>query len=100
MILYTADWNRENAIVHTSTKNESFVRMHHILKKMGIVNNAFFLALKDKDLLDINPFDPEHLTTEEVAKITYEIKINPWYYFREILRIPASSIEPIPLRLN
>lgn len=101
MILFQNDWNAyPNAIVHTTTANRSFLKMHFILKEMGIKNNAFFLALHDQSLKDVDPFNMAKMTPELALKIGIEIKINPWYYLREIVRIPASGTDPIHYRLN
>lgn len=79
-------------MIHYNTKNISFLRMHYILKEMGITNNVFFLQLFDETLVDVDPFDEEHLTDEQKIRIHIEISKNPWYYFREIVRIPATDI--------
>ena len=41
-----------------STKNISFLKMTKILTKLGVKNNDFFLALRDTDLIGVDPFDP------------------------------------------
>ena len=80
-------------MIQYNTRNNSFLKMHYILKTMGIKNNAFFLELKDPDLLYVDPFDEDELTLELQFKILIEIKRNPWYFFREILRVPGSGGE-------
>lgn len=72
------------------TKNESFKRMYNDLYKMGIKNNKFFLRLYDKDLLGIDPYQPI-LPLELQIKIIFECIINPWYYLREVCRIPEDG---------
>ena len=101
MILYEQDWAlHPNAIVHTQTKNKHFVKMHFILKKMGVKNNAFFLSLLNPELADVDPFDVDHLTPQQAAAIAVEAKLNPWYYLRELVRAPSMGTEPIRFRLN
>lgn len=100
MILFHDDWYTQKAIPHISTKNKSFLKMHVILKKMGIKNNSFFLALHDKDLESIDPHKLKDPSTELGTRINMEITRNPWYFVREIVRVPASSIDPIPFQLN
>ncbi len=100
MILYRNDWGRQPATVHLTTKNQSFLKMYHVLKDMGIKNNAFFLALHQPELADVDPFDLDTITPKLAIKIGAECHINPWYFFREILRIPATGVDAIPLRLN
>ena len=73
--------------IHKTTTNKSFLAMHNLLKDLNITNNKFFLRIYDKKLIDIDPFS-ENLTYEQKARILKEIKINPWYFIREIIRIP------------
>ena len=77
--------------IQKNTKNRSFLAMYKILRDLGIKNNKFFLRLYDKALLDVDPFDEEHLSKEMKARIIREVKINPWYFFREIVRIPETG---------
>lgn len=100
MILYQDDWYTQSAIPHTTTKNESFIKMHRILKNMGIDNNAFFMALHDKELENIDPHTLKDPSKELATRIGVECTRNPWYYIREIVRLPASGIENIPFQLN
>ena len=76
----------------TTTKNTSFMNMHYFLKMKGIENNAFFLALYDTDLMNVDPRDPR-LNTFWKAKILKECKFNYWYFLREVIRIPESGSE-------
>lgn len=89
MILFLDDWkNYPNAILHLSTKNESFIRLAALYKSMGIKNHAFMLALHNPRLEHVDPWS-EDLSIEEMAMIVQEIKENPWYFFREVTRVPA-----------
>lgn len=93
MILFEEDWYKEENLhvaVHNETTNESFIRLHHILKKMGIKNNKFFLALHDERLKNVDPYSPT-LTDQEIGWIVAECVANPWYYFREIAPVPEGS---------
>ena len=54
-----------------STKNISFLKMTKILTKLGVKNNDFFLALRDTDLIGVDPFDP-FLTDDMKTKIVHE----------------------------
>lgn len=69
------------------TKNQSFLKMHKYLKDNGIKNNKFFLALFDTDLQNVDPYKVTDIRTR--AKIITECKINPWYFLREVVRIPV-----------
>ena len=56
MILFLQDWIKyPNAIVHTSTKNQSFIDLANIYKKMGIKNYYFHLQLHDRRLEFVDP---------------------------------------------
>ena len=80
-------------MIHSNTKNKSFLRMYYILNQMGIKNNTFFLQLFDESLANVDPLDEEHLTDEQKVKIHLEIIRNPWYYFREVLKFPVSNVK-------
>lgn len=101
MIRYLADWSLyPSAIVHTKTQNRSWVRHAHLLKSMGVKNHAFHLALINPLLEDVDPHDP-NLTREQIAMIALEIKINPWYFFREVARVPSlGGIDKPRLKAN
>lgn len=74
-------------MIHFNTQNNSFLKMYFILKELGIKNNTFFLELIDSSLESVNPHDP--LLSEELQmRIHHEVIINPWYFFREVIRIP------------
>lgn len=91
MILRLSDWNKyPKAIVDTKTTNKSFIRVAQIYKAMGVENHAFLLALHNPDLQGVDPFDP-NLTIEQRYAIVTEVSENPWYFFREIIRIPTSG---------
>ena len=96
MILFYNDWaNHPNAIIDLDTPNKSFVRLAGIYKAMGIRNNAFPLALLNPALKGIDPHRKD-LSLEQIMMIAEECKLNPWYFFREVIRIPApGSPEPV-----
>lgn len=99
MILYENDFYNDGAIIHTTTKNPSWIKMHYLLKKLGIQNNKFFLSLYNQELLYIDPHSDD-LTQKEITLIAHECIVNPWYYFREIIRIPQQGGQPIYFRLD
>lgn len=101
MILYKKNWsNFKSAIVHTSTKNKSFVRYARLLKAMNIENHSFCLALINPELEHIDPRSKD-LTPEQIAMIIKEAKENPWYIFREIIKLPPSGgAEAVDLEAN
>jgi len=67
---------------------------------MGVKNHLFHLALLNPELEHVDPFDP-HLTFETKNMIRMEAQFNPWYFFREIVRVPPQAgPNPVPLRAN
>jgi len=88
----------QRKVSYQLTKNTSFLQMHQYLKEKGIKNNKFFLALYDEGLRFVDP-RAEGLSTEIKARIITECKINPWYYFREVVRIPVPG-GSIPYNLH
>jgi hypothetical protein len=63
--------------------------MYKMLKELGINNNKFFLKIYDTSIKDLDPFDEDNLAIEEKVKIKQEVRRNPWYFLREIVRIPV-----------
>lgn len=101
MILFEEDWKKYPlAIADTKTTNRSWVGICHILKKMGVKNHMFPLALHTPELVGVDPWDPD-LSEETKLAILMECTYNPWYFFREIVRIPPQSGDnPRPLGAN
>ena len=101
MILFLQDWSRyPGSKPNYDTKNESYLKLAGTYYAMGVKNYAFMLALHDQSLKDVDPFSP-FLTELEMVKIAIECKINPWYYFREIAKVPArSGSDAVPLLAN
>ncbi len=99
MILFKSDYKTHRAIIDTQTKNRSFVRMAMVLKRMGIANHMFMLALSQPELQGVDPHG-DNLTADQEAKIAIECKTNPWYFFREVIRIPEAGGTPIYYKLN
>ena len=85
-ICFEKQWRNEHgkliALPHYTTKNDSFLKMSMILKKMGIKNYAFPLCLYDPDLLNVNPHDlVEDTPQNEILKqkVMIESRNNVWY---------------------
>lgn len=88
MLLFYNDWGRyPSAIIHHRTRNKSFLRLAEIYRRMGLKNYAFCLTLLQPELEDVDPH-AGNLTDEIKSMIAYECMFNPWYFFREVLRIP------------
>ena len=60
-----------------TTKNKSFLDMHHYLKSIGVKNNEFMLTLIDPDLDGIDPHDP-NLNSYYKQKVLREVLSNFW----------------------
>lgn len=105
MILFDRDVQKFDIHIHTETTNLSFVRMAILLRKMGVKNHLFFLSLVQPELIGVDPHDPRlSLNTPEMkdlrARIMLECKINPWYLFREVLKVPKSGTDGGSFELN
>ena len=55
--------------------------------------------LYDEDLKGVDPHDP-NLTKEYKLKIIIESQKNPWYFIREVMRIPVPEYQEILCNLN
>ena len=98
-ILFRQDWLRyPTAIADYNTTNESFKRLVYLYKEIGIENAEFPLALMQPELSGVDPF-AEDLTKEQKFKIGLEAKFNPWFFFREICRIPPNA-GTVPIRFQ
>lgn len=75
---------------HMSTTNRSFLEMSQFLKDSGIQNNKFMLVLLDPALAKVDPHDPR-LNREYKERVLRECLHNPWYFFREVVRIPENG---------
>ena len=91
-----------NVFYDTETNNLSFLQVASDLKKLGIKNNMFFLRLYDKCLQGIDPHGPITAMSNELCqRIMAECIRNPWYYLREVCRIPdQGNSNGIPYKLN
>ncbi len=98
-VLHKTDWHKyPNAIVDYNTDNESFKRLVYLYKEMGIENAEFPLALMQPELSGVDPFD-DTLSKELKFKIALECKYNPFYFFREVCRIPPNA-GTVPIRFQ
>ena len=100
MILFEKDFKQQGAIVDTTTRNLSFVKMSLVLNQMNVHNNLFMLSLFDKDLKGRDPHNLNDDSEELRLRVGMEAKINPWFFFRECVRITASGSGGVPFVLN
>ncbi|QEM41734.1 hypothetical protein [Pseudomonas phage vB_PaeM_PS119XW] len=92
LILFRDDWEKfPTAIADTKTSNKTFLKLAALYRdELKIANWKFILALLQPDLQGVDPYDPD-LDDATKMKIALECKYNPWYYFREVARVPATS---------
>ena len=86
---------KRKPIYDWKTTNQSFIDVYNDLKRLGIKNNKFHLILYDRSLQGVDPYTPS-LPVDTQIRIYLECVVNPWYFLREIARIPAQGkpIEP------
>jgi len=75
---------------HHSTSNKSFIDMALYLKDKGVQHYEFMLLLLDADLAGVDPHNP-NLPTALKSKVLREVIYNPWYFLREVVRIPTDG---------
>lgn len=94
MILHDGDIDHyPGAIYDLETSNKSFVRYVALLRKMGVNNAYFCLALLQPELQGVDPHSP-YLDEMTKIKIWRECTENPWYFIREVIRIKAGDMIP------
>lgn len=99
IILFEQDWDRyPTAIADFTTTNKTFVRLAQLYESMGVKNNVFHLSLLNPNLQGVDPFS-ENLSVQQMIDIGYECALNPWYFFREIVRVPPQA-GPNPVRIR
>ena len=95
-----------NKYYDMGTTNTSFLQVAKDLKRLGIKNCYFMLEIYDISLISVDPYavDPKTgkttLTKDQIARIINECVRNPWYYLREISRIPEQGGDGIPYKAN
>jgi hypothetical protein len=100
VILFESDYEKEKVYFDTLSTNVSAFRLSRVLEKLGVRNNKFMLVTTQKDLIGLDVHNLKDPSKELAERIAYEIKINPWYFFREIVRIPIQGGRPIPFKFN
>lgn len=86
---------KRTATYDWKTKNKSFLNLYNDLYKLGIKNNKFFLKIYDRDLIGVDIYN-QVLPIDMQMKVLLEVITNPWYFLREVCRIPVDGmpIEP------
>lgn len=101
MILRESDWGYyPGSLPDDTTTNKSFMKFASLLNQLGVKHYYVHLALHNPDLLGVDPFSPD-LTLEQKAAIITECAENPWYFFRECVRVPADGMKNgLPFRID
>lgn len=100
MILRAGDWRHyPGAIVDDTTTNKHFLNFTELLRQLGVKHYYLTLALHNPNLLGVNPFDPD-LSYETRMEIVEECSVNPWYFFRECIRVPADGSDGVPFKID
>ena len=81
-----------------STKNKGFLKTYKELKAQGVKRNKFMLMLRDKDLENVDPFDP-NLDAYMKARIVQESTNNIFYFLREIVKFDCDDVRILKLIL-
>lgn len=92
IILFEEDWDYfPQAVPHWETTNTSWRDLAILYRReFGVRNSAFFMALLNPRLIGVDPHAP-NLTSEQIQMISAECYLNPWYFFREVMRVPAKA---------
>jgi len=101
MILFKEDYQRyPGAMIDTKTSNQSALNLVGLYRSMGVDNCYFPLLLLQPELQGVDPYS-KTLTERQQVMIAQECQYNPWYFFREIARVPAQAgLKPNQYRLN
>lgn len=81
---------KKRKVYQWNTKNTSFIELHKDLKKLGVENNKFFLRIYDETLMNVDPYSMV-LPFETQVRVFVECIRNPWYFLREVCRIPVDG---------
>ena len=87
--------NKVYFVYDVYTSNLSFIQTSKDLRSLGVKNNKFFLKLYDPKLIGVNPYD-KSLSKEMIQRINMETIRNPWYFLREVSRIPEQGGAVVP----
>lgn len=87
------------------TANKSFLQVAKDLKKLGIKNYYFMLEIKDISIVGLDPYAVNSdgspaLTRDQISRIMKELFCNPWYFLREVCRIPDQGGTSVQYRAN
>lgn len=92
-------------LIDLGTGNKSFLQVAKDLKTLGVSNYYFMLEIYDISLIGVNPFAVDKngnttLSKDQITRIMIECAKNPWYFLREISRIPDQGGTSVPYKAN
>ena len=87
------------------TPNKSFLQLAKDLKTVGVKNYYFALQIYDYSLANVDPHacDKDGHTTlsrDQISRVLTECARNPWYFLREVVRIPDQGGTSVPYKAN
>lgn len=87
------------------TSNKSFLKVAKDLQTVGIKNALFMLEIKDPAIISINPHASDKdghttLSRDQIGRVMTECARNPWYFLREVVRIPDQGGTSVVYRAN
>lgn len=100
MFLFKSDEKTHGGCYDYNTSNTSALRMSLMYKKMGIKNHSFLLYLSQPELAKYDPYNLTDNSRELAQRIAIEVKTNPWYYFRQLVKVQSSGGDDIPFIFN
>jgi hypothetical protein len=91
-VIFITSYKKEGMLMiyDYNTSNLSFIKMAKQLKDKGVKNWNFMLQLYDSKLQGIDPNSP-NLSLEMQGRILKEVKLNFWYYIREVIKINSTG---------
>lgn len=93
MVLFDEDWDKyPHYHCDTKTRNPYFLNVCQTLKSMGVKNHLFPLQLHNRELIGVNPRDPD-LPMDLFELVVDECYNNFFYALREVLVAPGSTLD-------
>lgn len=101
MIFFQEDWELyPSAVIDLKTSNKSFLEFAALLKMMGVRNHSFALSLLQPELSGVDVYSPD-ITDAQKEMVILECAYNPWYFLREVMRVPpVAGLDPVMFRAN
>lgn len=87
------------------TSNKTFLQVAKDLQTLKIKNFYFMLEIYDYSLVNVDPYQCDDkgrctLSKDQITRILNECMRNPWYFLREIARLPDQGGSPVRYKAN